>query len=543
MRQRFARQLRIALWALTAAFIIGLPLAVGPGLLRGERQEEPAGARAGRDTMVRVDGEPVPRAEVDRVFEQMVRQMLPLYEQLGQSVGLERLWQFRMDAVEQAVARKLLAAKAEEEGLQVSGREVRQQAERQVDLQMEQWRSQRQGEELERFLAQVMADTEGTRPRERVSEREFRKWLIDRMMAHSDELGTDLLTEKLRAARVATVTATEQDLRASYDEATVRQILVSMRPSGGEQRTEEEALERAEELHRRLEQGADFAELAREESDDPGAEQNGGLLEWVRRGRMPTQWDEAVFSLQVGQLSDPVKLDWGYVIVKLEDIRREVPGDFEQRKEELLNQLLQRKRDEAWRAYRDELREGAEVEMVDPEMKAYEALRAGDGERALELLQGAAPEAREVGGLTAASVFYQMGTLLAARNEWEEAGDAYAEAHDALLSEEGLVLGSGRAQALLGLGRASENMGEVEDAAKWYQAAGEATGAPSIHQQLKMTFERLGKPELAQQQQEWLDNYEQEQRARQQALEQQEAARQAETGGGEPPAGGPSAER
>lgn len=537
MRRRFARQLRIALWVLTAAFVIGLPLAVGPGLLRGERRENSDQATA-REVMARVNGDPVRRSEVDRAFEQTVAQMLPIYEQLGQSVGLERLWRFRLDGLEQAVMNRLLAERAREQGLRVSDREVRQRAEQQVDLQLNQWRSQYEGENLERLFASIIAQAQGERPRETVSEQRFRKWFLDRTMEHSEELKLGLLIEKLRTTVVASVEATEQELKQSYDQVTARQILVSIHPAGGEERTKDEARERAQELHNRLKEGADFAALAREESDDPAAEDTGGLLENIGRGQMPQEWEDAVFSLEVGQIAKPIELDWGYVIVKLEDIRRQLPEDFAEKKDQHMDRFLQQKREEAWRDYREELRGKAEVEVVSSEMQAYQALEQGEREEALSLLRKAAAEAREVGGLTATSVFYQIATLLAAQNEWEEASNAYVEAHDALSSEETIAFGSGRAQALMGMGRASEQMGELEDAATWYRAAGEATEAPAIHEQLRMAYERLNKDDLAEQEREWLEEYRKEQQERMEAMEAQRQEAEQGAAEGETPAGG-----
>src|SRR5690606_10314192 len=68
-------------------------------------------------------------------------------------------------------------------------------------------------------------------------------------------------------------------------------------------------------------EAADFAVLAREHSEDPGSAQQGGDLDWFERGMMVKAFDDAVFSLEKGQISDVVESEFGFHIIKLTDIR------------------------------------------------------------------------------------------------------------------------------------------------------------------------------------------------------------------------------
>ncbi len=98
----------------------------------------------------------------------------------------------------------------------------------------------------------------------------------------------------------------------------VRHILVSTLDKPAEQAAE--ALQKAEGLLEQLRSGADFAELAKEHSEDPGNAQNGGDLGWVARGMMDPAFEAASFALQTGGLSDaPVKSDFGYHLIRLDD--------------------------------------------------------------------------------------------------------------------------------------------------------------------------------------------------------------------------------
>ncbi len=80
----------------------------------------------------------------------------------------------------------------------------------------------------------------------------------------------------------------------------------------------------AESLLKRIRNGADFKELAKRYSDDPGSAPLGGDLGWFRRGHMVKAFEDAAFSLPVGQVSNVVKTEFGYHIIKVERAR---PGE------------------------------------------------------------------------------------------------------------------------------------------------------------------------------------------------------------------------
>lgn len=109
-------------------------------------------------------------------------------------------------------------------------------------------------------------------------------------------------------------------------------------------RTEEEALALAQEIRQRLDAGEDFAALAVQYSDDPGSKTAGGSLGWYGRGEgFVQEFEDAAFALQTGQISDPVKTQFGYHIIQVDDRdpNREVPAYLvQQRKQEAFDTWL-----------------------------------------------------------------------------------------------------------------------------------------------------------------------------------------------------------
>ena len=97
---------------------------------------------------------------------------------------------------------------------------------------------------------------------------------------------------------------------------------------------------KAEALVAELANGADFATLAQENSDDTFTAENGGDLDFITAGMMDEAFDEAAFSLaQVGDVSDVVETEFGYHIIKLTDIKPEEVTPLAEVSEEIRNQL------------------------------------------------------------------------------------------------------------------------------------------------------------------------------------------------------------
>ncbi|MCX7896173.1 MAG: peptidyl-prolyl cis-trans isomerase [Thermoanaerobaculum sp.] len=96
-----------------------------------------------------------------------------------------------------------------------------------------------------------------------------------------------------------------------------RHILI--RPEGEGEPAWAKAQERAEAVLQKAKiPGADFAALAREYSEDPGSKDSGGDLGWFERGRMVPEFEQAVFSMGVGEVKGPVRSQFGFHIIRLE---------------------------------------------------------------------------------------------------------------------------------------------------------------------------------------------------------------------------------
>ncbi|MGE0055848.1 MAG: peptidylprolyl isomerase [Hyphomicrobium sp.] len=121
----------------------------------------------------------------------------------------------------------------------------------------------------------------------------------------------------------------------------------------------------AKDIKEKLKNGGDFAALAKEHSKDPGSKDNGGDLGFFTRGQMVPQFEEVVFSMNKGDISDPVQTQFGWHLIKLDDKRAKAPPAFEVVKDRILQSMLLQK---ASRTAID-LRSKAKIEYVDEGIK------------------------------------------------------------------------------------------------------------------------------------------------------------------------------
>ena len=158
----------------------------------------------------------------------------------------------------------------------------------------------------------------------------------------------DLEYVELALADVAaTVEVTDEKLREVYEEERARfetpeqrharHILISV-PEG----QDDAARATAEGVVARLKGGEDFAAVAAEVSADAGTKAQGGELPWLARGQLAGTFEDALFALQVGQISEPVRVDDGFHIIRLDEVRAGDVQPFEAVREEIASETKTR---------------------------------------------------------------------------------------------------------------------------------------------------------------------------------------------------------
>ncbi len=147
------------------------------------------------------------------------------------------------------------------------------------------------------------------------------------------------------------------DDRHIIEQTKVRHIL--LRPDA--LASEDEVKIRIQQLHERIAQGEDFATLARANSQDPGSGSEGGDLGWVTPGQMVPEFEKAMDSLAIGEVSEPVKSRFGWHLIQVQD-RREHDNTEDYQRTRARESIRQRKTDEELEIWLRRLRDESYVE-------------------------------------------------------------------------------------------------------------------------------------------------------------------------------------
>jgi len=158
------------------------------------------------------------------------------------------------------------------------------------------------------------------------------------------------------------ITVTDEEILSAYKSpktVTVRHILLMTQNK--EEAEKKAVLQEMEKIKKRVQAGEDFAELAKEFSEDPGSQKNGGLYENIERGVMVKPFEEAAFTVPEGEISDIVETQYGYHIIKVEERQME-ERPLDQVREKIRQNIRKTRVEQEFTDYMDELRVQANIQ-------------------------------------------------------------------------------------------------------------------------------------------------------------------------------------
>ena len=289
---------------------------------------------------IKVNGQVIPEEAIQFELERLVR----FYAEHGMSQEQIRaqLQTLAQQAAQQAVGTKLLLDEAAKLDIPVSAGEI--------------------DEQVEKIVQQVGGREafESALANQKTTEALFREQL-------KRGKRVDKLVEK---AVTGVEEPTEADILKHYNEHTsefsagervlAQHILVS--PDGDTQVSKDEAHAKIQAIRERVAAGKDFAAEAAEHSMCPSGKE-GGSLGWFGRGMMVPEFDQAVFSMGKGEVSDVIETQFGYHIILKTDHEEAREADFDEVREQIRDMLRHARRGEAMTAYVEELKSKAKIEI------------------------------------------------------------------------------------------------------------------------------------------------------------------------------------
>lgn len=333
--------------------IVAVAFVVTLGYGYGSLPRGASGQQVEAQTVATVDGKQISRSE----FLDAYRQMVVYQESIYGPIRPTQLESVKGGVLDQLINNQVILSAARKNRISVSGAEV----DKKYDEFAKQFKDPQQ---LEQFLA----TSNLTRSR-------VKDILKDQLV------GEKLIQQVKNGAKVSNA-----EVAQAYEEVKARHILIKI-PDGKD--GDAKAKAKAESILKELQGGADFATLAKKYSEDPGSKDQGGDLGFFGRGKMDPAFEKAAFALKVGELSQPVKSQFGYHIIKVE-ARKEAKGaEFDKQKKDIRDKLLGQKQDEIFTNWFEGVRKESKIVIDDTQLAAYDAYRKGEFDKAIELYKKA----------------------------------------------------------------------------------------------------------------------------------------------------------
>ena len=288
---------------------------------------------------IRVNGEPIPEAAVQYELDRLIT----FYSgHMSADKIRDQMDALRKRAAQQAVGTKLLVAESRKMEFEVPAIDV--------DASLKTMVENAGGEEA---FARLLQSQNLTLEQIRFSIRQGRK--VDMLVAKVTEGAPD---------------PTEEEIRAHYDEhaaeyrlpdrAAAQHILV--KPAYDTEADRATARAKITEIRARIVDGADFADEAAAHSECPSGTQTGGSLGWFSRGMMVPEFDDVVFAMAVGELSEVVQTPLGLHLVCKTGEEEGGQAEFEDVREKIRDFLRHVRRGEMIAAYVDELKKNVVID-------------------------------------------------------------------------------------------------------------------------------------------------------------------------------------
>ena len=205
------------------------------------------------------------------------------------------------------------------------------------------------GERFEKYLKQNNLTMEGVRRSLRV------RLYVDEYLMEKGLSEPQISEERIREAYER-----NPDSYSGEETIKVSHILIGTdRISGVEEN--EQALQRAERIRGEISEGKDFAEMAKKHSDCNSAS-GGGSLRYIKRGYMPEEFDRVAFAMEKGAVSEVVKTEFGYHIIKVFDKKSAGVTPYEEVRDFIKKLLQQQESKEKITVHIAELKKRAKIE-------------------------------------------------------------------------------------------------------------------------------------------------------------------------------------
>ncbi len=290
-------------------------------------------------TIATVNGEPILKSEFDRRVKSVTDQFGSIFT--GDE-GKEKLKDFKENVLDQLINEKLLLQEAKKKKIHVTEKEIEDGI----------------AEVKSRFKTEDEFKEE--LKKQNLTERGFKSHIKEQIMVIKlIDLEVKSKIESPSESELKKFYEENRDKMVEPEQVRVRHILIKV-DKDASKNERQKALTKIKGILLQAKKGKDFAELAKKYSEGPSASQ-GGDLGFFARGEMVKEFEDAAFSLKVGEISNIVKTKFGYHIIKCIGKKAKQKRDFEDVKDNIKSFLIQQKMGNKYEAWLRDLRDKAVI--------------------------------------------------------------------------------------------------------------------------------------------------------------------------------------
>ena len=262
-------------------------------------------------------------SEGDPQYEAAVQQIMP------QLVGIE-----------------IAKAYAEENNMTVSDKEVDQEISKIKEQVGEQARSSGQDLSDQKAYEQALEQNN-------ITEEELR-----------EDIRENLPVQKVQEKVTGNAEPSDEEIQKYYEKNKEAQFTTPEQRCARHILFNKDQKQKAEDVKKQLEDGADFAKLAKENSQDPGSAEKGGDLGCLGKGETVPEFEEATFGAEQGEIVGPVKTEFGYHIIEVTDAKPEQTRPLSEVESQIRSQLSTEEQSEAFSKWLEEQKKQRDVEYL-----------------------------------------------------------------------------------------------------------------------------------------------------------------------------------
>lgn len=332
--QKLRSQMKGVLIVVVAAFALGLFFIGGPYLGGGKRSAV---------NVAKVNGQVISTKELDEAYYSNVN----FYQQYqGGQLSRMDADQVRFETLQQLINQKLLLQQARKNHIKVANKDI--------------------DAEIKKIKEGFPSDAEY---RARLKESNITEAKLRELFREK------LSIEALQKAK-STVKITDEDVKKGYEQVQVSHILIE---PVGKDKSFDLAKTQAEKVLAEIKSGkTSFANAAKKYSADPGSKAKGGDIGYVGRDSgLVKEFLDAAFALKVGEISQPVKTEFGYHLIKVTGRKEAAGPEFEKAKADLKKRLEEEGGNNALQTWFNDVRAKARIEVLDPALRAMQFVASG----------------------------------------------------------------------------------------------------------------------------------------------------------------------